>query len=373
MTISTRAQDVRDRRPQAKIGAVILSALMAKIDLFNDASQANQSDTITIDTAADDTDYTVTIDGIDVVYTSGTGATTTSIATGLSDAINAEPLVRGKVAASAAAAVVTLEGTYPGISYTLAESDANLSTASVTSAADASAIEFGRLVVSTGFVTDEAYETGALAASSQFTAQVDTILTPFVATAEYHAAVTVEGATYHAQVTADTDADTTGAALAAALNDILPADTVIAAGAAGGLTLTAEVAGLEFSTTIGASDDGATVPAVSLTSTVSASTSLARATKGVSLYSAEIEAQTVAGDDPAYPGNSGVKALSRGLVWVESTEAPSAGDPVYVEMSGADAGRFYATDGATRIRLEGASWVRDALSGDDLALLRVAF
>ena len=112
-------------------------------------------------------------------------------------------------------------------------------------------------------------------------------------------------------VAADTDTSTRDH-VAAAINAILPANTVVAAGVAGGLTLTAEKEGLSFSTTIGASDGGASMPAVAIASTRSISTSLEDAGGAVSLFSSQEENLTVApdGGDAVYKANVGVRAMA---------------------------------------------------------------
>jgi len=385
-TVSQRAQDIRARRAQSKIGQIAGASLLALLaTLINAAPQAPQSDTITVDAAVDDTDYTFTVNAIDVTINSGTGATVGSIATALAAKLNSDPLIRGQVSASAAAAVVTTTALQPGVEYTIAEADANLTLASVTSAAEADPIPFGRLLISQGYQSGdaasyqdgEANELGALPRASAFTAQVDTIATPYVATAEYFASVTIDGATYLAQVTADTDAPTTGAALAAALNGVLPANTVLAAGTASGLTLTAEVPGATFETGIGASNDGASIPAVTVSSNKGLATSLAMAAAGISLWAGDEENVTVApdGGDVVYPPNAGVKVLrSNADIWVENSESPSKGDAVYVETAaGDDLGKLFASASATRVLLPGAIWQRSARasSGDNIAALRL--
>lgn len=93
--------------------------------------------TLTIDTAVDNTDYVfkVTLGTADITFTydSGSGATTTNIATGIRDAINndtdndAPGVIQSIVSASAAAAVVTIVSATPGIDfYTMSEADTNM-------------------------------------------------------------------------------------------------------------------------------------------------------------------------------------------------------------------------------------------------------
>lgn len=144
MTISQTS--VRARRLPGKVGlAYDLHA--EEIDFTNAYPQAVQTSTVTVDTATDDTLYTFEVNGVSISYISGTGASLADIAAGLAAALNAEPAVRQSASADAAAAVVTIEGLIPGIPFVLTESDANLTAADVTAAAEATPIPFGRLCV----------------------------------------------------------------------------------------------------------------------------------------------------------------------------------------------------------------------------------
>ena len=101
--------------------------------LTSTADCVPQIDTITVDTAVDSTNYEVTIESVLVTYTSGVGATTTSIAAGIAAAIAAAAVPNATVTASAALAVVTVTGR-TAEPYTISESDANLTLANTQSA-----------------------------------------------------------------------------------------------------------------------------------------------------------------------------------------------------------------------------------------------
>jgi len=385
MTISQRAQDVRTRFRQAKVGDLVSSDYLAEIvSLTNEDPQAVQSDTITVTGATAAKTYTVTINGIDVSYTAGGSPSTTTIAAGLADAINAEPRVRGQVSASAAVAVVTLVGLWPGIAYTLTESDAELTLASVTTAASADAIPFGVLLIGDGYATDvngeqEAYGNCKLPKATSFSAQVDTFVTTYVLDAEIQIEIELDGVKYHAATTSAADLATTLTALAAAINGVMPANTVLADGSSGtDLTLTAEVPGATFTTGYGSDDGGASIPVMSLTSNKGIATSLAMAAVGISLYTSDEELTAVAGTSIVYPANAGVRVCRKSSpegIWVSNAQAPSDGDPVYVETAvGATTGQLYNTTSATRVLLPSASWRRSARpsSGDSLAAVKIA-
>lgn len=382
MSFSQAMNDVRARARQGIIGAwVLLSALNRYATGWNKDPQAKQVSTITVNTAADDTKYAVTINGVEVTYTSGTGATTTSIATGLAAAINEEPLVRGQVSATSSAAVVTLTGTYPGEAFTLTESDANLSTATTTSADEADPIGFGRAVVSDGFVTDEGELQVRIAKTANFSAQVATLGLTYIAAAEVVVAVyEVRGEERHLLAQAShamaTDLDTSITALAARLNALLPANSVNVTEDGTDITFTAEIAGLEFAVEVGVSAEGVS-PDLAQTTGPSRSTSLHRALAGISLHSEIDPAAAIAGTEGEYAANAGVLMAQSGQLWVASSQAPTEGGVVYVELdgSGDNAGKFYTTSSSTRVALARsmARWVRDGVNtSDGLAALRIS-
>lgn len=377
-SISQRANDVRQVPRQAKVGDLVFANHLDRMTtLINVDPQAAQSDTVTVTGATDAKTYTIVIDGRNVSFTSGAGSTTTTIAAGIAAAINADPIVRGRVSATSAVAVVTIVALLAGQSYTLTESDAQLTLASVTTAATASAIPFGRMLITDGFIADEVNKQGKLPAAASFTAQVDTLVAAFVALATYYASVTIDGVEYKGTALADTNAATTMTALAGSLNDNLPANTIVATSPGDDLVLTAEVPGAIFQTGFGAGDEGATTPAMSLTSNKGVATALERAAAGISLYSSDEEVTTVGGTAIEYPANAGVKALKNGQVWVENSQTPGEGDPVYVETTaGADVGKFFNTASASRVLLPTsfATWERAARSDstDNIAALRLA-
>lgn len=370
MSISTRAQDVTARRPQALLGQLAeASSLVRKRTMINKAPQAKQVTTITANSVSDSTDYSIGINGVTITATTGTSATTTTLAAALAAAVNAEPLVRGQVAATSSGAVLTLTAVTPGVAFTVTESESHLdSPSTTTAAASASAVGFGRAMITTAYDSDpaEANDLGRVATNAAFSAQVDTWTITYVASARVGLRVTYRGASYEAHTPSATDRATTMTALATALNAILPANTVIAAGTATGVTLTAEVVGESFSSGFLISDEGASDPTGTLSSTKSASTSFALAFAGVSLHAYDEAAATVGSSDPSYPANAGVKVLEAGKVWVASAESISFGSPVYVELdsTGSNIGKFYAASSATRALLPGARWLRDGLGGD---------
>lgn len=375
-SVSQRASDVRSRRPQAKIGAIAAPSMNDVIrTLINSNPQAAQVSTITVDAATNSHEYIVTVDDVEVSYTSDATATVAEIANALEAAIDAEPRISGKLSAdSDGVSVVTLTGSYPGLSFTLETEDADLTVADTTAAGEADDIPFGRAVLSTGYQTDEANQSGVLVAAAALTAQVETITVDFAAGEVYYITVTVDGVPYFVGVAADTDDATTATAIRAALNAILPATTVVVTGATDQVILTAELVGKGFTVSVGLKSG--TIARLALVhTTASLATDLGRCLRGVSLYTHDEQNLTVAGDDVVYPANSGVKVLARGEVWVANSESIAYGDVVYVGTSSTEKGKFFNSSSATRIRLDPAkaTWVRGSRSGsgDDIAVLQL--
>lgn len=387
MTISVQANDVRGTAKQSVVGRSVFSSGQGTIERLtaaNEDPQAVQIDTVTVDSAVDDTLYTYEINGITVQIDSGTGATTTTIAAALAAQHDSLPLVRGVVAAVPVAAVITLTGLIEGNSYALTESDTRLTAASVQAAAAADAVPFGRLVVDDGLETGGAGEQlGRLAKSTAFTAQVHTLEILFVASSTVTVTVRDAAGDVLAQaddVDADTNTDTTADAIRDALNGLLPANSVIVSspgGGSGDVVFTAELAGLQFSVEVGTNEEGEAGGAIvgqTNTTGPSATTSMNLAALGISEFSINDPTTTIGGLTGEYAPNARMRVLKRAAVWVERpSTGVSPGDQVFVELAvGDDSGKFFNADSATRARLLNAEWERDGRdSTDGLAAVRI--
>ena len=386
MAIPTGGQSASDVRSQARqgiIGGRVYSDHTDRvITIVNSTPQAVQVDQTVVDTAANSTLYTVLIAGISVTYTSDASATKVEIAAGLAAAANFDPAVGALlVAASDGVDTVTYTGNFSGQVYTAVDTDANLTTSSVTSAASADAVNFGLAMVSSGFSSSEAYRIGGAAKSTLLTAQVATVDYTYNNTSSLGVKVTdvASGLVYSGEVVQGTSKDASTTALAVQLNAALPAAFVVAAnaGAAGyELTLTAELAGVEFAVEVFTDLAQTVLPSVTATTGPSAATSFIRGFAGVSMYTRDEEATVINGSVASYPANAGVKVMDKGHIWVENSETLTYGGVVYVELDGTgdDFGKFYAATSATRLALpQGmAQWERsDITTTDDLAALRV--
>lgn len=375
MSTQTLASAVRATILAGVLGMVAFADLNNAIATgINSAPQAYQVSTITVaGSPTNSHDFTVGINGISVTYTSDGSATSQEVVDGLTEAINASPGVRAAVSAVATSStVITLTAVVPGQSFTLTESDGDLSTATTTSAASADDIAFGRLVMASSYDSDLKVPSVFLPKSTYLTAQVDSWAITYDASVDITVTMTIGGVTYAATVNQATSLDASLDALAAEINAIMPANTILAASTpstATALTLTAEVPGTPFTSSVrfGAGrDTGAAV----LTRTAPLTSDVTKAMKGIAVLGTDNAATTIGGGTTGYAANGGVNYLASGCVWVASTESVTPADDVYVETSGASAGLFYTTSTSTRIKLTNCRWGR-AQAADGIAQLYI--
>lgn len=387
MSFSQGMGDVRSRLRQGIVGAWALLSHLNRYDSgLNSDPQGVAVKTLTVDTATNDHEYLVTVQGQVISYTADGATSKTEVRDGLTAAINANAIARGSVVADADTAdVVTLTGLYPGADFSVVDVDALLTLATDTAAATADPIPFGRAVISDGLVSNESTRLVKIAKSTSFTAQVQTVEVAYIASAVINVRVyEVRGddrvLLAEAEHASATDQDTTLDTLIADLNARLPANTVLVAAdddPATALVFTAEIAGLEFVSEVNDIGGGATAAAITSTNTTgpSPSTSLHRALKGISMYSHD-PAATIGGSEGEYAANAGVRYAETGPLWVDDPGSVVAGTTVYIELdgSGTEAGRPYNTSSSTRVALsrQVARWERPGhTAADGLAVLRL--
>jgi hypothetical protein len=379
------ATQVRDRRPIGFIGSVL--ALLASITGINQSPQAKQVTTISVHAAPDDSvDYVVTIDGVACTYAADSSSTQDEVGAGLVDAINSTPGARAKCVASYAGGTLTLTGVWPGVSFTVTVNSADTtndlgSPTNSTEADSADVVEFGLVLASDGTVTDEGVPKVFVPTTSSFSAQVISFTFAGNTGSYYHGTVDVNGKSYPwGGVVWNTDLDTTCTAIAAAINAVMPTETVIAAsvGSGGGVvTLTAEVEGAEFEAEAHAQGHADAEATKAYTTGPSVSTSLKRAMVGLSCRRLDVENQTIGGDDPAYAANQGVEVLRKGTMVVErtTTETWARGDELYVSLASATKGRLYDTAGTDRVWIGSDKIVVDrsehSTTSDGLGVVRI--
>lgn len=370
---------VRTSRLVGKAGDIADNMFNDKLSYTNDDPRAAQVDTVTIDTATDTEVYSVLIDGIEISFTAAS-AVAADIATGLAAAVNAEPLVNGRVVATTSTADLILTASYPGVGFTTAEGQnaAKMSLVNTTANATAAAVEFGRALVANG-LSSGSNKLAKLASGANMTAQVQELALTYDATVLALVGVTVydpatgQVATYQVEHAMATDADTSVIALAGLLNAVLPANTVdVTHPTADTLTFTAEVAGVSFSLEYGfgtGADTGAwahTVP--------TPGNDINRDLVGVSLRDLTEMTSIVDGESANYPGGSAMGVMANGRVFVEvETDLSSSADAVYVRLVANGAldvlGGFSTAPGTGLVKWDKARWVRQAGSG--LAILEV--
>ena len=349
--------------------------------------QANQVWTIAIPAAPDNAEaYSVTVDGVAATYTTDASATQTELGDGLEAAFNASPPHYSKYSAAYSAGTLTLTARYSTVDLTPTRAGGTGASAlgapsEATAPAAAEVVSFGRVCISDGVATDLGSPKVFVATTADLTAQVISLTFAGDTASYYHGSIDVNGRRYvWGGVVWDTNNDTTCTAIAAAINAVMPAETVLAAsvGADGGvITLTAEVEGAEFEADAHAQGHASAEVTKAYTTGPSVSTSLKRAMVGISVRRLDVENQTVDGDDPAYAANQPVEVATRGtgILQRDTTETWVRGDEVYVSMASATKGRVYDTAGTDRVWLPSSRIVIDrsenSTTSDGVGVIRL--
>ncbi len=270
---------------------------------INKNPQATQIDTITVDTGTIAETYGINFfDGamsFSIVAADGVKA---NIAQQLVDEINGAgedaPLINGRVIAERSGDDVVLTAVVDGVGFTtsLDENAAKMTLVNTQANATADPVEFGLLVVGDGAngggnqvgVGTGFERLGKLASAANLTAQADTLLLIYDAGAIAKVGVTVYNPatgvtdTYEVEHVMATNADTSVIALVGLLNADLPANTVLASHpVADTITLTSEIAGLEFSISFGFGTGADTGVWTHGTNRLTAATDVNRAALGI--------------------------------------------------------------------------------------------
>lgn len=357
------------------------------LSAINQAPQAAQISTVTIDAADNNTNYSLTFfDGaVEVSFLSDGSATTAKIVAGLVAAINGEALLSGLVVAEGADPDVIITARRGGIGFQVALGDnaVDMTLVATQANATADAVPFGRAVVSGG-QSAEGSRLARLAAAAALTARVVDLTPAAVNNATYHADVTVESGgvlrTYHAEFLADASATAAEIVdgLVLVLNGLLPAETVLAANVADSLRLTAELAGKDFAYSVGS--NAATATWTTAADNKSRATDVNEALLGVAELSHRSEKPTpttpgsIDGQDAEYPPNGAMNVREDGRTWTRPEAVPATLEtPVFVRLaaSGAldDLGGFTPTAGTGVARLRAARWHK---TNGTLAVVQIA-
>lgn len=322
--------------------------------MVNDRPRTAQVSTITA-TAVNSTEYTVTVDGITVNYTSDGSASTAEIVAGLVAALNGEPVIAAKtLAAVTGAATLTITARIAGVGFE-ASVGANLSLASTTANDEPDALAFGAACFEAGAALVSVADSALFPARTATTA----VLTPAVAnnTAYSVTIVAPDGNSKTYTIVSDGSATAKKVvdALTAAINAGQAADTVEATDDDSVLTLTAESASYRF--TLGISS--------TLSMVFTAGSGNTDEVDVASLF-AGVAVRDSSTAQPAAPGVIGYKGgtvcsiMSKGDIWVPTVNEASINADVFVGVTGSAKGKFRSSAAAGYVRLprSRARWER---------------
>lgn len=375
-SVGQRASDVVRRHgvPLAgDIAAYPPAAPYETVDVINSAGRVLETRLITIAGATNATTYDLTINGeATVTYLSDGSATDVEIAAGLLAACQEDPAFGEHVSATYVSTTsfrLTAHTQSNAVAVTSTQSGGDITIGALTSNAAADNIYAGRALVISS-TDDNGNNQGGTVLSTRLVADVWTVAAVYAASEIYIVELDFEGQTYRAQVAADTDTATTNAAIAARINAIMPANTVVAAAGATSLTLTSEKPGAPIER-VSANTNTSTVSRIVLThTTASVGTDLNRVFAGISVRRYDNEAT----DDTQlsyYPAGDCVVGLVEGEIWVDCSSAVTPMDRVFVETAtGTDQGKLFPTTSATRVLLNGARWERRR-AADNRAVVRL--
>uniref|UniRef100_A0A6H1ZP34 Uncharacterized protein n=1 Tax=viral metagenome TaxID=1070528 RepID=A0A6H1ZP34_9ZZZZ len=348
-------------------GAIADSGLRDTISAINSSPGAAQVDTVTVTNYVAAKTLTWTIDGVAFSYAMTVAdADTTGVAVSLVAQLQADPIFGGRFVATSALGVVTLTGRFAGVGWTLVSTGtwiADFTVANVTANATGAVLPYGRLVLDDGQITGAADSKCMLGSAANMTAKVVVLTPTAAATTIYSVDILCEGITYTAQYDSTLGATLANicAALVAAINAMMPVQSVIASGGVTEVTLTAELAGLTFSVSFGGDVGSA---AWTRTDTGLITDDVNECTLGIALRSDSIETNSETA--PGYPANRVCSILKRGRVVVQVPSAITPTLGVWVRLANATAtsplGSFWDTDAADCVRLDARRfrWVRGA-------------
>lgn len=328
--------------------------------------------TLTQSAATDGKTYTITLkdeNGATITTVSWTAPSSSSTVTNSIAAAlvawNLNGIARQYAYMTVAAGVATFTGTQAGRVFEIAESDSQLSVVNDTDATAAGTAAPGDLLfrstatgIPAGGVTPEGFvNPGLLAdAGASLAARVETWTLVYDAGTIIDFAVVFRGVRYAINpYTMATDLATSRAALVAAINTVMPADTVIAASGSGGVfTLTSEIVGEPFSADFSFDTGNATGTLTVAYTTTGANTDVARYTLGVALRELNTESGSATGTSPVYPSGRARTVRARGSVAVTwqsgDTLAQSLG-PVYVGTDSTNLKKLYGSPATLRAML----------------------
>lgn len=359
---------VRSTRRRGKAGQLAFTSRKRNIigTYVNADPQRPASRTLTVDSFNAGDVYDVTIQGELVEYTAISGDTNAAgVAAKLKTAIESNPRAFGRVSVSIAGAVLTLTGRWPGVDLTFASASARITLGAESAAALAASVPFGRALFKG---SPSAYNNKlATLPSDADLSNVTHVLTPIVANSTAYPLTLVDpdGTSYAPSYTSDGSA--TPKEIVDAMTIAVAAVTAFTA--AGGV-----VSDDDAALTIALPDGWSLTASGALwTNERTAAVDADALLVGVSVFTQASAADAFDGGDvEGYTPNSAMMVLERnGSIFVEVDGPVATGDPVYVELSGAAAGKCYTTSTATRRRVRRLRWFEDDDAADGVAILQV--
>lgn len=375
MTITT--METLSRSP-AGVEGMVSGDLGNRVKTMAAAGARKEIKTLTLSNWSAGRNYVATINGVQITVTTPSGDTNvTGAAARLRDAINSDPRVRGQVAATSAAGVLTLTSLLAGMSFTLAGST-DAAAANVQSAALSPVVPLGCAMIYAGqaeVVSDSyserlANERVQLPLAANMTARVVHVTPTSANSTLYGLAITLDtGEVYNIEITSGGSATVKAiveaqvAAAPAALADIITVsddDTK--------LILTAALAGRQFEVTA----YGAGVQAIS---EATAGSDFNQLFAGFSAIDDTVTYVLTAEGRAAYPSATRLGVLAEGEIMCVNSEAVTPGAPIWIEgAAGVDLGRPFLTSSPTRWPLlprRGAFQRRAASPSDNLVWVNV--
>lgn len=373
---------VRRSGGQARPGVVL--ALLLSLDFMNGQGLTKQVQTVLFGSSGA-ADYAFTLtkpDGTTEVYTfKATAAESTAALTAAAFESYVENSFLGAIySASTSSATTTLTTRVAGQSWSLSQ-PSNTTVTETTAAAGASDLYVGRALINKGGGNARSIATPNVKhpRAADFTAQAGIATFSSVASGDVvELRVTFRGIPVSVKAPFNTNNNTTVSDLATAANTrfdaLFGADYgLVASASTGALTVTAENAGDEFTMVAAVMGSGGGTVALTGNATPAAATSLRRSLWGVSTRDGGVRWDDTVNAE-IIPAKQAGSVLTKGDVYVASTQTIAQTDEVYLGTSSTESGRFYNSAAAGRVWLprEVCAWRADDASGGSVPASGIA-
>ena len=287
-----------------------------------------------------------------LTYTSGSSATTATIAAGILAAALADPVITSWIVPSSpTSTTVRFTAIAPGTlgAFTPSESSGDQSLAHTATGADASTLAFGRGVS----VSDVSGATPVLAALSSVatTESIEvTVVADTGSTVHWTLTDPLTGSVYTGESAYSSSSAVTVDAVVAAFNKAVPAAVAVATDGTGGVfTIAAGTAGRPIVFTGGTS--GGTTNSVTTVPGGAIGADIRNILVGITGLDATARTDGTVGADAAYQGNDTVSVVQKGEVWVAIDASVGLTSTIYVGTGASNSGQFFASSDTDRCPL----------------------